>query len=188
VSREQLLEAVRGAGMADVMNAAMNSAWTHWLPGEHRNCSGTLTKAAHAPPGGTREHCLSRKRHFDHFLALPGTSFHIVYCYCSLALTNQQTLCRIPAATSHVCGLLNTAGPGQAATAFRPSFPLDAVACPFPQARCTVECTLCVYFSKQLHHNVFGCCAMHVGPLLERIVRWKLGLQRREAGSFTGCD
>ena len=54
VSREQLLEAVRGAGMADVMNAAMNSAWTHWRPGEHRNCSGTLTKAAHAPPGGTR--------------------------------------------------------------------------------------------------------------------------------------
>lgn len=73
VSREQLLEAVRGAGMADVMNAAMNSAWTHWLPGEHRNCSGTLTKAAHAPPGGTREHCLSRKRYLDHFLALPFT-------------------------------------------------------------------------------------------------------------------
>lgn len=51
VGREQLLEAVRGAGMASVMNAAMNSAWTHWLPGEHVNCAGTATKAAHAPPG-----------------------------------------------------------------------------------------------------------------------------------------
>jgi hypothetical protein len=52
VLREQLLDAVRGAGVADVMNAAMNSAWTPWLPmgGEH-GTSGTITRAVHAPPG-----------------------------------------------------------------------------------------------------------------------------------------
>lgn len=52
VLREQLLDAVRGAGVADVINAAMNSAWTPWLPmaGDHAT-TGTITQAVHAPPG-----------------------------------------------------------------------------------------------------------------------------------------